>query len=288
MASKPGGLLLPGIGLTLKRRLSPTGFNAKTRRLVEELRTRCARAEAYSSLTALTRQNLVLMIFEDAHWSDPTSLEALGRIVDLIGTLRNRDLPAGIQSALDRAAARDGADRQSAGREQHWGHYRLHRRKQAAAVEDTAGHHRANRWHPFVRGGDDQGGAGGRERGSGRADSRGDSIPASLHPSLMARLDRLGPAKEFAQIGAAIGREFSHPLLAGVTRRPESELQGALDRLIAAGLLYRQGVPPHATYRFKHALVQDAAYGTLLREPRRALHARITEILEGDFAGCVS
>jgi len=99
----------------------------------------------------------------------------------------------------------------------------------------------------------------------------------------MARLDRLGPAKEFAQIGAAIGREFSHPLLAGVTRRPESELQGALDRLIAAGLLYRQGVPPHATYRFKHALVQDAAYGTLLREPRRALHARIAKILESHF-----
>jgi len=55
-----------------------------------------------------------------------------------------------------------------------------------------------------------------------------------------------------------------------------------------AGLLYRQGVPPHATYRFKHALVQDAAYGTLLREPRRAVHARIAEILEGGFAGCVS
>ena len=100
----------------------------------------------------------------------------------------------------------------------------------------------------------------------------------------MARLDRLGPAKEVAQIGAAIGREFSHALLAAVVRKPEAELESALDRLIAAGLLFRQGVPPHATYLFKHALVQDAAYGTLLREPRRALHARIAETLESQFA----
>jgi predicted ATPase len=110
------------------------------------------------------------------------------------------------------------------------------------------------------------------------------AVPASLHASLMARLDRLGPAKEVAQIGAAIGREFSHALLAAVVGKPEAELGSALDRLIAAGLLFRQGVPPHATYLFKHALVQDAAYGTLLREPRRALHARIAEAIESQFA----
>jgi hypothetical protein len=91
-------------------------------------------------------------------------------------------------------------------------------------------------------------------------------------------------AATIAQIGAAIGREFSHALLAAVARRPEAELSAALDRLIAAGLLSRQRVPPHATYLFKHALVQDAAYGTLLREPRRALHARIAETLESQFA----
>jgi predicted ATPase len=87
-----------------------------------------------------------------------------------------------------------------------------------------------------------------------------------------------------AQIGAAIGRGFSHALLAAVARKPEAELSAALERLIAAGLLSRQGVPPHATYLFKQALVQDAAYGTLLREPRRALHARIAETLESQFA----
>jgi predicted ATPase len=110
------------------------------------------------------------------------------------------------------------------------------------------------------------------------------AVPPSLHASLMARLDRLGAAKEVAQIGAAIGREFTHALLAAVVRKPEQELTAALDRIVRAGLLFRQGVPPHAGYLFKHALIQDAAYGTLLREPRRALHARIAETLEGGFA----
>jgi predicted ATPase len=110
------------------------------------------------------------------------------------------------------------------------------------------------------------------------------AVPASLHASLMARLDRLGAAKEVAQIGAVIGQEFSHALLTAVARKPDAELGSALGRLIEAGLLFRQGVPPHATYLFKHALVQDAAYGTLLREPRRALHARIAETVESQFA----
>jgi predicted ATPase len=109
------------------------------------------------------------------------------------------------------------------------------------------------------------------------------TLPPSLHASLMARLDRLGPAKEVAQIGAAIGREFSQALVASVVSKPEVEVNLALDRLVAAGLLFRQGVAPHATYLFKHALVQDAAYGTLLREPRRALHARIANAFQNQF-----
>ena len=100
----------------------------------------------------------------------------------------------------------------------------------------------------------------------------------------MARLDRLGPGKEVAQIGAVIGREFSQTLLAAVAVKEEAELQTALDNLTGAGLLFRQGAPPHATYLFKHALVRDAAYGTLLRDRRRALHARIAEAVESLFA----
>jgi predicted ATPase len=119
---------------------------------------------------------------------------------------------------------------------------------------------------------------------SGSVPSTALAVPASLHASLMARLDRLGAAKRVAQIGSAIGREFSHALLAAVVGEPEAELGAALDRLVAAGLLFRQGMPPHATYLFKHALVQDAAYGTLLRDGRRALRARIADILEHRFA----
>ena len=232
------------------------------------------------------------MIFEDAHWTDPTSLELLGRAVDRIASLRillivtfrpefappwigwphvtaltinrlaqrdidamidrvigNKSLPAGIrQDIIERT---DGIP--------------LFVEEMTKAVLEAEGEGEARRTAAAVP-------------------SPAVSVPASLHASLMARLDRLGPAKEVAQIGAAIGREFSHALLAAVVRKPEAELNSALDRLIAAGLLFRQGVPPHATYLFKHALVQDAAYGTLLREPRRALHARIAETLETQFA----
>ncbi|WP_092258706.1 adenylate/guanylate cyclase domain-containing protein [Bradyrhizobium sp. Rc3b] len=107
------------------------------------------------------------------------------------------------------------------------------------------------------------------------------AVPATLHASLMARLDRIGPiAKEVAQIGAAIGREFSYDLLAAVVQRCDNELQAALDRLINAELMFGRGEPPDANFLFKHALIQDAAYGTLLRSQRRELHARIVGALE--------
>jgi predicted ATPase len=109
------------------------------------------------------------------------------------------------------------------------------------------------------------------------------AIPATLHDSLLARLDRLAPVKEVAQIGAALGREFSHALLAAVDDRSEAELQAALDQLVASELVFRRGTPPEATYSFKHALVQDAAYGTLLKSRRQQLHARIAQVLEGQF-----
>jgi predicted ATPase len=95
-------------------------------------------------------------------------------------------------------------------------------------------------------------------------------VPATLHASLMARLDRLGPAaKEIAQIGAVLGRDFAYELIQPVAKRSERELQAALDQLGDAGLLFRRGTAPHATYLFKHALVQDAAYSTLLRGRRQ-------------------
>jgi predicted ATPase/class 3 adenylate cyclase len=242
-------------------------------------------------LEALSRSNPVLMIFEDAHWSDPTSLEVFGRVVDRIRTLgvllivtyrlefdapwigrphvialtlnrlgereiatmiarvtRNKPLPMSIrQDIIERT---DGIP--------------LFAEEMTKAVLETGGESDAQRTAALVP-------------------FPTMAVPPSLHASLMARLDRLGPAKEVAQVGAAIGREFPYALLAEVLRKPEAELALALDRLVTAGLLFSQGVPPHASYLFKHALVQDAAYGTLLREPRRALHARIVETLESQF-----
>jgi len=110
------------------------------------------------------------------------------------------------------------------------------------------------------------------------------AIPPSLHASLLARLDRLGPAaKEMAQIGAAIGRDFSYELLAAVAQRSESELKDPLTRLADTGLVFQRGTPPDAIFLFKHALVQDAAYSTLLRGRRQSLHARIARVLEERF-----
>jgi predicted ATPase len=118
---------------------------------------------------------------------------------------------------------------------------------------------------------------------------RASLVPATLQTSLMARLDRLGSnARDVAQTGAAIGREFGYELLAAVTDLPEAPLCAALDRLTDSGLVLIRGAPPNASYIFKHALVQDAAYGTLLRDRRRRLHARIAVNLEQRFPEIVA
>jgi predicted ATPase len=245
-----------------------------------------------AQMEALSRQNPLLMIFEDAHWTDPTSLEVFGRMVDRISSLRvllvvtfrpefeppwigrpyvavltiNRLAQRDIEAIIDRvvgnkfipASVRHDIVERTDG-------IPLFVEEMTKSVLELGSEEEAQRTAATVP-------------------STALSVPASLHASLLARLDRLGPAKEVAQIGAAIGREFSHALLSAVARKHEIDLGSALDRLVRSGLLFRQGVPPHETYLFKHALVQDAAYGTLLREPRRALHGRIAETLEGRFA----
>ena len=248
-----------------------------------------------AQLEGLSRSNPVLMIFEDVHWIDPTSLEALGRTVErlrtlgmlLIVTYRPEFEPPWIGRPYVTALNLN----------------RLGEREIGALIDGVTGNkplpesirqdiiERTDGIPLFVEE---------MTKPVLEAESEGDarettaaipssalSVPASLHASLMARLDRLGSAKEVAQIGAVIGREFSHALVAAVAREPEEKLQSALDRLIAAGLLFRQGVPPNASYLFKHALVQDAAYGTLLREPRRALHAHIADVLEAQFSSMI-
>ena len=256
----------------------------------EERRQRTQKALA-AQLAGVTRQRPALMIVEDAHWVDPTSLEVFGRTIDQIKTLPvllivtfrpefdapwagrshvttlalnrlgereaaaiiarivgNKDLPADVTAEI--VERTDGIP--------------LFVEEMTKAVLEAENEGRPERPPPLCPPGSDS------SRKLARI-AHGAARPAR-------------PAKEVAQIGAAMGREFSHALLAAVVRKPEEELRSALDRLIAAGLLFRQGVPPQATYLFKHALVQDAAYGTLLREPRRALHARIAETLESQFA----
>ena len=243
-----------------------------------------------TQIMSLSEQSPVLMIFEDAHWIDPTSLEALGRGIDRIKSygvlliithrpefeppwmgrpyvttlnlnrLGEREIAAMIDGVsgnepLSESIRRDIVERTDG--------IPLFVEEMTKAVLEAKNEDEAEQTAAVIP-------------------SSALAVPASLHASLMARLDRLGSAKEVAQLGAVIGREFSHALLAAVVRKPEA-LQSAIDRLIAAGLVFGQGVPPQATYLFKHALVQDAAYGTLLREPRRALHARIAETLETQF-----
>ncbi len=194
-------------------------------------------------IEAISRQNPLLMVFEDAHWTDPTSLELFGRIVDkvptlrvlLIVTFRPEFEPHWIGRPCVTALTMN----------------RLGQREVGAMIEHVTGNK---------------------------------PLPESLRQDIIERTDGIPLFVEVAQIGAAIGREFSHSLLDAVVGKSRAELQSAFDRLIQAGLLFRQGVPPDATYQFKHALVQDAAYSTLLREPRRALHARIAHTLESQFA----
>jgi predicted ATPase/class 3 adenylate cyclase len=110
------------------------------------------------------------------------------------------------------------------------------------------------------------------------------AIPATLHASLLARLDRLAPTREVAQIGAALGRSFSHDLISAVAPIPQQQINDALAQLVGAELILRRGTPPDAEYAFKHALVQDAAYSTLLRSRRQQLHGRIAAVLEKQFS----
>jgi class 3 adenylate cyclase/predicted ATPase len=247
----------------------------------------------FAQVETFARKSPVLMVFEDAQWSDPTSLEVFGRALDritphsvlLLITFRpefnspwigqshvtsltlNRLTRREVEAMIDRVAANKP----------------LSANIRQKIIERTDGIPLfVEEMTKAMLEAESQSVA---EHTAAAVPSSAAVVPATLHASLMARLDRLGAAaKEAAQIGAALGREFPHAVFAAVAGKPEADLQPALDRLIAAGLLFRQGLPPHAAYLFKHALVQDAAYGTLLRDARRALHARIADILESQFA----
>jgi predicted ATPase/class 3 adenylate cyclase len=242
-------------------------------------------------LEGLTRLQPVVMVFEDAHWIDPTSRELLDLTVErvrslpvlLIVTFRSEfQMPWTGQPQVTMLALN-----------------RLDRHDRTVLVEQIAGGKalpdevvdqiadRTDGVPLFVE-----------ELTksvleSGLLREEGDryvldgalppfAIPTTLHDSLMARLDRLASVRLVAQTGAAIGRQFSYELLLAVSRLPENELQAALARLVASELVFQRGTPPDAVYSFKHALVQDAAHGSLLRSSRLQLHAQIVQALETD------
>ncbi len=250
-----------------------------------------------NQLEAEARRRPVLMVFEDAHWIDPTSRELLDLTVDrvrrlpvlLVMTFRPEfQSPWGGRAhvtslALNRLGERDGeALVQSLA-----GNAALTADIVAEIVERTDGVPLFV--EELTKAVLESAGQGDRVAAVlGTTSLAAQSVPATLHASLMARLDRLGPAaKEIAQIGAVLGREFTYELIDPVAQRPEKELQAALDQLGDAGLLFCRGTAPHASYLFKHALVQDAAYSTLLRGRRQELHARVAAALEAHFADLV-
>jgi class 3 adenylate cyclase/predicted ATPase len=250
-----------------------------------------------SQLEAEARHRPVLMVFEDAHWIDPTSRELLDLTVDrvrhlpvlLVITFRSEFQPPwGGRShvtslALNRLGERDG----EALVQKLAGNAALTADIVAEIVERTDGVPLF--LEELTKAVLESAGQGDRVAAVLASTSLAAlSVPATLHASLMARLDRLGPAaKEIAQIGAVLGREFAYELIEPVAQRHEKELQSALGQLSDAGLLFCRGIAPHASYLFKHALVQDAAYSTLLRGRRQELHARVAAALEEHFADLV-
>jgi class 3 adenylate cyclase/tetratricopeptide (TPR) repeat protein len=250
-----------------------------------------------AQIEGLAARQPVLMLFEDAQWSDPTSLELFDLIVDrvpllpvlLIVTFRPEFNPlwAGRPYVTALSLNRLSPRQRAAMIAGITGGKALPEEIAAQIVERTDGvplfveeltkavvesgmltdvgdHYTAARPAPTL------------------------AIPASLQASLLARLDRLAPVREVAQIGAALGRQFSHELIAAVALMPQPQLEDALAQLVAAELIYRRGTPPDAEYTFKHALVQDTAYGTLLRSRRRQLHAHIATTLEERFSEMVA
>ncbi|HKN10068.1 MAG TPA: AAA family ATPase, partial [Pseudomonadota bacterium] len=250
-----------------------------------------------NQLEAVVRRRPVLMVFEDAHWIDPTSRELLDLTVDRVRRLPvllaitfrpEFQPPWGGRShvtslALNRLGERDG----EALVQTLAGNAALAPEIVAEIVERTDGVPLFV--EELTKAVLESAAQGDRVAAVlGTASLAALSVPATLHASLMARLDRLGPMpKEIAQIGAVLGREFAYELIEPVAQRHERELQAALDRLGEAGLLFCRGTAPHASYLFKHALVQDAAYSTLLRGRRQELHARVGAVLERHFADLV-
>jgi class 3 adenylate cyclase/predicted ATPase len=270
----------------------PTGERYSSPNLSPQRKAQRTLEVLVEQVEGLASRQPVLALYEDAHWIDPTTLEALGLLIDRVQRLPVLVLITGRPEFVSPWGGHAHVTQLSLAR--------LTRRHGAAIVTRLTGGKmlpeqvldaivaRTDGVPLFVE-----------ELTktvleSGLLQDAGDhfelagplpslAIPSTLQDSLVARLDRLAPVEELAQIGAVIGREFEHQLLAAISSSPENRLNDALDQLVASELVFRRGTPPEATYTFKHALVQEAAYNSLLKSRRQQLHARIAQALESRF-----
>ena len=246
---------------------------------------------------ALAAQRPVLALYEDAHWADPSTLELLGTVIDhvrrlpalVVITFRPEFVPPWIGYAhvasltLDRLSQHQvtAIIGQVASAKALPGEIC----EQILAKADGVPLFAEELTKTMLE-------SGFLEEQKNQFVLKGPlpplAVPNTLQASLMARLDRLAPVKEIAQIGAVLGREFSHELLAAIAPVGADVLLDALAQLMAAELIFRHGMPPHATYTFKHALVQDAAYDSLLKSRRQQLHAQVAYVLHERFPDSVS
>ena len=270
----------------------PAGERYPPLNLTPQKRKERTLAALTSQIEGLSAREPVLMVYEDVHWIDPTTRESLDLLVDRVS---GRRILALMTFRPEFAAPRLGRPHVTMVTLK-----RLPPRQRAEMIEHVTGGKALPRQiaDQIVD----------RTDGvplfieeltksvieSGLVAEIGDryavtgltaplAIPTTLHASLLARLDQLAPTREVAQIGAALGRAFSHELISAVAQMPQQKLDAALGQLVAAELIFQRGTPPDAEYTFKHALVQDAAYSTLLRSRRQQLHALITRTLEKDF-----
>jgi class 3 adenylate cyclase/tetratricopeptide (TPR) repeat protein len=270
----------------------PTGERYPRLDLTPQKRKEKTLKALLAQVEGLSAKQPVLMVFEDAHWIDPTTREFLDLIIDRVPILRVLLIityrpefiapwvgrPHVTSLTLNRLPLRERADmiRGVIGRKalpkeiaeqiiERTDGIPLFIEELTKAVIETGVVAETDDHYQIT------------------APLAPLAIPTSLHASLLARLDRLAPVREMAQIAAALGRSFSHELISAVAQIPQQQLDHALDQLVTAELIFRRGTPPDAEYTFKHAMVQDTAYSTLLRGRRQQIHAKITTTLEKSF-----
>jgi hypothetical protein len=275
----------------------PTGGRYPALDLTPQRRKQKTFEALIAQVEGLAARQPVLMMFDDVHWSDPTTRELLDLLIDRVPTLRALVIiafrpeftppwvgPSHVTLlSLSRLAPRQSAEmiiRVTGGKA-------LPKEITEQIIDRTDGVPLFI--EELTKSVVESGLVTKSEDGyTVTGPAVPPAIPMTLHASLLARLDRLAPVREVAQIGAALGRSFSHELISAVAAMPQPQLEDAMAQLVRAELIFRRGAPPDAEYTFKHALVQDAAYSTLLRGRRQALQARIAATLERQFPEIVA